>query len=262
MVTIFFQVKAFLLREQGRVVWRYYRALRFAALDLCFGLASLFFNPYRMCRKFLEKRGEGEVHAYGETPLTTFQTLATAAKLQSDDHYVELGSGRGKTCLWAAYFVGCSVEGIEWIPLLATLSQLFARLFRLPAHFHCQSIADADLSKASVVYLYTLDHAPELLAPLRSLRPGARLITISEPIEGFELLETVPVHFPWGETDAYIQRKCELPGPKGPGFRRPDEISPHALVPKDFKGRQVPCRNLIDSSANSAVNGRAPVQYT
>ena len=206
MVRIFFRTKVFLLREQGKVIWRYYRSLKFSLLDLTIGFCTLFFNPYRTCRKFLEKRGETDVHVYGETPLTAFHALTEALQLNSSDHYIELGSGRGKTCLWAAHFIGCTVEGIEWVPLFARLSQLLARLFRLPAQFYCKSLLDADLTRATVVYLYEFS-SPAI--PLSQMQPGARLITISEPVnsDDFELMQTVPLIFPWGETEAYIQKK-------------------------------------------------------
>ena len=202
---LFFRTKCFLWKEQGRVVLRYYSSLKFAFLDLALGACTLFFNPYRICRKFLEKRGETDVHAYGETPLSAFQTLAASAELTAQDHYVELGSGRGKTCLWAAHFVGCTVEGFEWVPLFVRLSETLARLFHLPAQFHCQSMQDVDLRKATVVYLYTFDPPRSLL----TMQPGARLITISEPFhsDAFQLIQTVPIAFPWGDTEAYVQQR-------------------------------------------------------
>ena len=174
---------------------RYYRSWKFAALDLSLGFCSLFFNPYRTCRKFLAKRGEREVYTYGETPLTVFAELAREVELGQDDLYLELGSGRGKTCMWAAHFIGCESVGVEWVPLFARLSSALAWVFRLKACFRSQSILETDVTGATVVYLYVLEHREQLVQHLRNLKPGARLITISEPLDddAFLVLKTVPV---------------------------------------------------------------------
>jgi cyclopropane fatty-acyl-phospholipid synthase-like methyltransferase len=102
----------------------------------------------------LQKQGIKIIDGYGETPLSTFSKMAQAAEISSKDHYIELGSGRGKTCIWAALFLGCSVTGYEWVPLFADLSKALCRLLRLPAQFEQVSLFKADLSQATVVYVY------------------------------------------------------------------------------------------------------------
>jgi hypothetical protein len=201
-------VKWFLLREQLLVVWRYYRNVRFAFVDCLYGLVALFSNPYRACRKFLQKKGENDVYTYGETPLSTFHKLAKAAQLSSEDAYVELGSGRGKTCLWASLFFGCSVRGVEWVPSFVRLSRFCARIACASAQFELNSFFTADLRQATVVYFYGihLDTTP-LLKQFAQMPKGSRLITISEPIESdlFEVVKEEVVFFPWGKTEAYVQ---------------------------------------------------------
>lgn len=188
---LYLRVKIFNIREQCQTIWRHYGNVRFALVDLALGFCSLFFNPYRVCRKL-----NGQV--YGETPLSTFRVLAEAANLKAEDRYVELGSGRGKTCFWAALCVGCSVRGIEWVPLFAGLSRLLASLFRVPVQFEQRSIFESDLSGATVIYFYDFQQLPPL--PV-----GVRLITISEPHPEYKIVKEVPVVFPWGKTTAYIQ---------------------------------------------------------
>lgn len=135
--------------------------------------------------------------------------MAQAAEISSKDHYIELGSGRGKTCIWAALFLGCSVTGYEWVPLFADLSKALCRLLRLPAQFEQVSLFKADLSQATVVYLYSTQLSDEelLKIPLATLPSGARLITISAPHPDFSVTQTIPVTFPWGDTIAYIHKK-------------------------------------------------------
>lgn len=201
-------MKWFLLREQLFVLWLYYRNIRFALIDSLLGLIALFFNPYRACRKFLQNKGETDIYTYGETPLRTFHKLARAAHLSPQDRYVELGSGRGKTCLWTTLFVGCSVQGIEWVPSFIRLSRLCARIAQAPVQFTLGSLFEADLSQATVVYFYGIHLDTEPLLGQFALMPkGSRLITVSEPFSSdlFEVTREELVSFPWGETEAYIQ---------------------------------------------------------
>ena len=200
------QIKLFQLREQMKVCAAYYSSPRFALYEGILAMTSLFFNPYRICRKFLQKKGEKQVHGYGETPLTSFAQLAQAVELTSNDVYLELGSGRGKTCVWAALFCKCKAFGIEWIPLFFRLSQRLCYLLRIPAVFKLQSIFDADLSTVTVAYLYSTQLTTEQIKkiPFSSMPSGARFILISEPHPIIPVSKTIPLAFPWGHTQAYI----------------------------------------------------------
>lgn len=197
---IYFQVKLFQLREQVRVMFRYYRNIRFALVDLGFCFFAFFFNPYRICRKFTG------THSYGETPITTFAELAKAAGLAKEDVFVDLGSGRGKLCFWASLWIGCEARGVEQAPGLVRQSRWLARVFGIPVCFDQGMMEAADLSQATVVYLYTMEWDETLLL---KMQPGARLITVGSPVEleGFSVVKTVEARYPWGVTDAFIQQR-------------------------------------------------------
>ena len=196
----YFQVKLFQLREQVRVIFRYYRNVRFALVDLGFCFFAFFFNPYRICRKFTG------THSYGETPLTTFAEIAKAAGLTKEDVFVDLGSGRGKLCFWASLWIGCECRGIEQVPNLVRQSKWLTKAFRVPVRFDQGKMETADLSHATVVYLYTIEWDETLLMQMQH---GARLITIGAPVdlEGFAVVKTVEARYPWGIADAYIQKR-------------------------------------------------------
>jgi len=207
---VFFRVKWFFFREQISVIRRYYVNPRFVLVDLTYNFINLFWNPYRACRKFLQKQGEKDVHVYGETPLTTFEKLMNAVGLCRDDKYVELGSGRGKTCVWAGLFRGCKVRGVEWMPEFVRVSSLCAKIAGKHVRFEQTNMLTVDLSDATVVYFYGIHMDAELLDnTFAQLKPGSRLITISEPInhEHFQITQVLPVRFPWGETEAYVHTK-------------------------------------------------------
>ncbi len=206
---LYFRVKGFLIREQINTVKRYTN-VRFAVADLLLGFFSLFYNPYRTCRKFLERRGESEVDLYGETPLRVFDQLMEAAQLSPNDRYVELGSGRGKSCFWAAAHYRCPVLGVDWVPRFVNLSNLIAKVAKIPAQFRRESFFDVDLSDATVVYLYGIHLTDEQFDAMtkcfEKMKKGSRVVTIGQSLTSkqFALSHSVTVHFPWGETEAYI----------------------------------------------------------
>ena len=99
-----------------KVVWKYYPTLSFFKIDVALLLTYLFDNPFKISKRFLTKKGEKDVYAYGETPLTTLDYIAKECRLSSKDVVFELGCGRGRTCFWLNQFIGCKVVGIEIIP--------------------------------------------------------------------------------------------------------------------------------------------------
>jgi len=202
-------VRAYFIRETGRVIVRYYPHFRFALADLCLSLLYLFCNPYRYCRKFLQKRGKQEIYGYGETPLTTLQIIANESGVNATDCWLELGSGRGRAALWIAHFIGCQTLGIEWIDRFARRANWIARLFQFKNLLYtCQNVLDAPFSQASVVYLYGTSWSDELIEQLqermKTLPQGSKIVSISFPLPAFHLIRSFPVSFPWGETQAYL----------------------------------------------------------
>jgi hypothetical protein len=193
-------VKLFQLKEQLRVIFRYYSSFRFALVDLGFCLSGFFCNPYKICRKFTG------THSYGETPISTFANLAKAADLTASDRFLDLGSGRGKLCFWSALWIGCPSVGVEQVPWFIRQSKFLAWIFRIPVRFHLGSMDKADLSNATVIYLYTMEWDE---AHLIRIPKGARLITVGAPVESdrFEMVKTVSATYPWGVADVYVQRR-------------------------------------------------------
>lgn len=208
-------LKARIWKEQVFAFKRYAaQDIRFAICDLSLGVWGLFSNPYRVCRKFLQKKGEEQIYAYGETPLTTLEKIVTECRLCSADHWLELGSGRGKGCFWVGRFIGCRVTGVEWIPQFVQQSRLLARLHRFRnVNFLCKDFAEAPFSQATAVYLYgtclSQGVLKTLLKKMIALPPGAKVITISEPLasSSFRLEKTFSVCYPWGRTNAYLHIK-------------------------------------------------------
>lgn len=198
-----------------QVVFYYYSNRRFAAPDWYVIRSYLTQNPFRMSKNFLTERGEKNVDTYGETPLTTMDVIADECRIASSDIVFELGSGRGRTCFWLNAVIGCTVYGVEFIPAFVRIAQSAKRKYRIAdVKFICEDLMKVDLSTATVVYFYgttiTDEELQRLCAKLLSLSSKVKIITISFPLsayhKGFRTVKRFPVTFPWGTTDAYLQK--------------------------------------------------------
>lgn len=211
-----FAIKKWLLREQLQTMRRYYKKPRFALIDLSFGFFSFFSNPYRVCRKFLQKRGEEDVYAYGETPFSSLQKIVDECGIESQDRWLELGSGRGKGCFWIAEFVGCKTTGVEWVPQFVFFGRILKSLFRVKnLFFERKNMEMADFSSATVVYLYGTclqeNQIQTLLQKMESLPLGSKVISVSFPLRNNYLIfkNSFSIFFPWGYTQAFLHIKTE-----------------------------------------------------
>lgn len=198
-----------------RVALRYYSSVRFAKIDLALLLTYLFNNPYLISKKFLLQRGEKEVYAYGETPLTTLEAISKECQIAEKDVVYELGCGRGRTCFWLNTFIGCRVVGVEYIPEFVERANQVKSKFQVDGvEFRHQDMLITDYSDATVIYLYgtTLEDATinQLITKLQKTAPGTKIITVSYPLTDyasstmFEVMRCFPARFPWGETDVYL----------------------------------------------------------
>ena len=199
----FFEVlkaRLFLLKENCWTVIRYWWHPRFAKRDIQLLMRYFWKSPYRIAR---ECTGE----PYGETPLSMMDTIAKKAGITASDVVYELGCGRGRACFWLASFIGCKVVGIEYVPKLVEK----AKKIHCPlVTFLCEDYLEADLSEATVIYLYgtLLSDATvrKIAEKFRGLKKGTKIVTISYPLtDGFHLVKKFDVQFPWGTTSCYIQ---------------------------------------------------------
>ena len=98
-------------------------------------LFYLFHNPYRVSRKFLQKRGEEDIYQYGETPLKTMSHICQEAGITKDDHLFELGCGRGLAAFFIRECFGCKVTAIEQIPIFVRIAKQLNKLLHRGIHF-------------------------------------------------------------------------------------------------------------------------------
>ncbi len=204
--------------EFVKVAFRYYGNFSFLKADVCLRLMYLFHNPYSISRRFLQKKGESNIYAYGETPLTSLEKIAKEVEITSKDTVFELGCGRGRTCFWLRSVFDCSVVGIEFIPEFVERANMITNKLGIDKlQFRLDDMLKADLSGATICYLYGTcleDTEIQLLIKKFSKLPlGTKIITVSYPLteyvedSSFEVMKRFKVEYPWGEADVFLQIK-------------------------------------------------------
>ena len=137
------------------------------------------------------KRGDKDIYTYGETPLTTLETIAKECRLTGKaDVVFELGCGRARTCFWLHEFVECHVVGVEQIPEFVTRANHVAVKFGVQGvEFRNEDMLQTDLTGATVLYLYGTclekTFIEKLIKKFEKLPSGTKIITISFALEEF-----------------------------------------------------------------------------
>lgn len=200
-----------------KVVFHYYHNRDFMKIDRSLVLAYLFNTPYKISKDFLINKGEEDIYAYGETPLTTLDYISKECRLTSKDTIFELGCGRGRTSFWLRSFLGCKVVGIEYIPEFVEIAQEIKKKYQVSKiDFRCEDILESDFQGGTVFYLYGTSFEDPFIERLvnkfKMMPSGTKIITISYPlceseISDFEIMKCFPAEFTWGTADVYLQIK-------------------------------------------------------
>lgn len=203
------------LCEFIKIAFKYYSNFSFLKADVSLLLMYLFHNPFSISKRFLKKKGEKEVHAYGETPLTTLEMIAEECNISPTDRVFELGCGRGRTCFWLNSFIGCNVVGIDFVPeFIERAKRIQSRLGIKGVQFRLGDFCEADFNGATVFYLYgtCLDDETikALIEKFSKMPVGTKIITVSYPLTDyeekpcFEVLKRFTATFTWGEADVFL----------------------------------------------------------
>lgn len=212
------KVVGFTFFEEGKVLFRYYRRLKFALLDIALHLVYFFQSPYHISKGFWKKRGASNVYLYGETPLSTLDQIAKECRLLSHDHILDLGCGRGRSAFWLAYFVGCTVHAVDIIPTFIRRAERLKKWGKIDrAHFEAVEISHLPFEKASVIYFYGSSYSDEFIEKVvekcRSLKKGTKIISVSYPLTEFckeplfEVKKSFLAKYPWGTTEVFLHHK-------------------------------------------------------
>lgn len=201
-------------REERRVRRRYYHCPVFRRCEEALQSAYAGDDPFALSKEFLRRKGASEIHAYGETPLTTLEEIGRRAGLKSSDHLIDLGCGRGRGLFFLCSRFGCTGEGVDWLPaFIERAKQIsFSRVT-----FRCDDLFDADLGGATHIYLYgtclSSDEIGRLTQKFATLDSGTKIVTVSYPLsdycEGnlFRVKDRFTAPFPWGKAEIFIQER-------------------------------------------------------
>ena len=111
------------------------------------------------------------------------------ANLKPDERLYDLGAGDGRVLVMAAKEFDANAVGIEIGPVQCLVGWL--RIWfsgsRTRARMRCGDFYKADISSADVVFVYATSSQTSNLLPLleRSLRPGARVVSIAADFSGW-----------------------------------------------------------------------------
>lgn len=209
-------MRFFNLFDFFRTAFYYYGNRDFRRADLALLCSYLWENPYRISRKFLQKRGEAEIYAYGETPPATMDKIAQECGITSQDVVVELGCGRARTCFWLALVLKAEVIGIDFVPKFVEKAEKVQFKYKVPRmQLKCADFLKENFEKGTVVYLHgtcmTDGEITLLSEKLTRMKKGTKVITVSFPLtdyplgEKWELKKQFQGDFTWGSTDVYLQ---------------------------------------------------------
>jgi SAM-dependent methyltransferase len=153
---------------------------------------------------------------YGETPCLTLRAILEDAAITAQDHFVDLGCGRGLTVFFAHFYWGIAATGVEIIPgFVRRARRLQQRLQLTQIDFVQENLAWVLPQQISgtIFYLASTTWEDSLLAKIATrldlLPVGVRVITLSAPLPStrFQVRQIKEYEFSWGKTTVFFQEK-------------------------------------------------------
>jgi SAM-dependent methyltransferase len=191
-----FAVRGYEWLQQKRVRQLFYQDPQYKALDQALLKGP---NPYRLKEAF----------PYGETPLCSLKQIVDRCGLKEEDKVVDLGCGRGRGVFFLSYRYRCEVTGIDMIrPFIERARHLAKEYQAFRVSFACGDMRKFNFSKATFVFFYGTtfsdEFVHELKQAMKALPQGSKIVTVSYPLEGLQLVDQFIVSFPWGSAEIYL----------------------------------------------------------
>jgi len=199
-------------KEEIKVRRTLYKHPLFRAADAALQKSYKNLNPYTLCKQFLLQKGEKEIHTYGETPLTELASFLEKCNLVKEDHFVDLGCGRGRVAFFVDSYFPCSVTGVDCVPRFISLAISTGKSLTTSPSFLCEDILSFDLTSASYIYFYALclndKDFDQMIERFKKLKKGTKIITVSfslsEYSPHFKTLYSQKARFAWGKTEFFL----------------------------------------------------------
>ena len=124
------------------------------------------------------------------TPMEVVEKMLEVARVTPKDVVYDLGSGDGRIVILAAKKYGAKAVGVELDPKLARESAEQVKRENLDSLVTIlqEDLFQADIKPATVMTLYLLPSVNDRLRPIleETLKPGARVVTHSFPMQGWK----------------------------------------------------------------------------
>jgi SAM-dependent methyltransferase len=193
---------------------RYYWNWRLLRVDVALWRAYWWRDPHFLARREGRRLDvPAETLTYGTTPWATTADLLRRVNAKPGERFLELGAGQGRLAFFARLWGNLTVDAYELLPTFVRVAERICQDLRLERiTFHQANLLEADLATADIIYLAgtCLDDATidRLQTRMRRLKPGARVISLSYPLDvpGLELIADVSIPVSWGSSTAYVQR--------------------------------------------------------
>ena len=139
---------------------------------------------------------------FGLTPPATMVKLLRRVRATRRDVVVDLGSGVGQAVL-AAALVCREAHGHELLQEMVQVARRTAKALAIGnARFHAGDLRRARVGDATVLYSYSTCFGPPLMEALgrtaARAKDGARIITVTNPLEHPEIELISWARLPWG----------------------------------------------------------------
>lgn len=200
-----------------KVIANYYTRFSFFKVDTYLLWLYAFDNAFKVSKRFLKQKGERDIYTFGETPLTTLDSIFQRIKLTKKDVICELGCGRGRSCFWLNQFIGCRVIGVDYVPEFVERANQVKKRFNVEGvEFRLEDFRQTDFKGVTIIYLYGTCLPNHIIVKLsekfRKLPRGTKIITVSYSLTDynvanyFEVEKVFSMPFTWGEGDVYVQK--------------------------------------------------------
>lgn len=148
---------------------------------------------------------------YGETRWTTFLSLIPEMKLRPDSHFIDLGCGAGFLCLLISQGLQVTATGVDLIQgFIDNGNQIVSQLSLEQIRFQQANFFELELLPFDCFYAtatcFSEETLDDLSEKLISAKSGARILTVTSPVEGHHLrqVKQIRTRYDWGMDWVYV----------------------------------------------------------
>jgi SAM-dependent methyltransferase len=177
------------------------------------------FKTYAVKDQFTVSQEEGkklfdlgpEELTYGEATWRSINKIMEFIKPARGNIFYDLGCGTGRICFFNNIYYGLETYGIDLIPTFIANAHKIVDKFALKnINFYQDNWLNRDISNADILYIAgtCLDENTiyELIQKLKTLKSGAFVISVSNPLKAdfLEQVKVMNLPFSWGKAEVFV----------------------------------------------------------